>query len=252
MHWLPNQHPLFIFAASLAALSATVWIAGSIPNRFRHEGAQNREDFNVIQGVTLTLLGLIIGFTFSMAIGRYDQRKVLEEAEANAIGTAYVRADILPTEAGDRVRALLKDYLALRVKFYVAGYDGLAQTNAQTSKIQSELWAETVKFTANRTDPVAALLISGMNDVINSRGYTQAAWWNRIPPGAWTLMEFIAFCACALTSFGARGFSMNRKIFFILPVVLSTAFFLIADIDSPREGAIRVIPQNLVDLAQSL
>ena len=91
MHWLPNQHPLFIFAASLAALSATVWIAGSIPNRFRHEGAQNREDFNVIQGVTLTLLGLIIGFTFSMAIGRYDQRKVLEEAEANAIGTAYVR-----------------------------------------------------------------------------------------------------------------------------------------------------------------
>ena len=121
MHWLPNQHPLFIFAASLAALSATVWIAGSIPNRFRHEGAQNREDFNVIQGVTLTLLGLIIGFTFSMAIGRYDQRKVLEEAEANAIGTAYVRADILPTEAGDRVRALLKDYLALRVKFYVAG-----------------------------------------------------------------------------------------------------------------------------------
>jgi hypothetical protein len=77
-----------------------------------------RRDLEIIVGATLTLLGLIIGFSFSMAISRYDQRKIYEEAEANAIGTEYVRADLLPAADANRVRALLKDYLEQRVLFY--------------------------------------------------------------------------------------------------------------------------------------
>jgi hypothetical protein len=70
-----------------------------------------RQDFGIILAASLTLLGLIIGFSFSMAIGRYDQRKNYEEAEANAIGTEYVRADLLPAADAARVRALLRNYL---------------------------------------------------------------------------------------------------------------------------------------------
>ena len=81
-------------------------------------GEDTRRDLDVIVTATLTLLGLIIGFTFSMAITRYDQRKVYEEAEANAIGTEYVRADLLPPADAARVRVLLKDYLGQRILFY--------------------------------------------------------------------------------------------------------------------------------------
>ena len=86
-----------------------------------------------MQGAALTLLSLLIGFTFSMAISRYDQRKTYEEAEANAIGTEYVRLGVLPEADAARVRALLKDYLDQRVLFYTnRDANQLQQVNART------------------------------------------------------------------------------------------------------------------------
>ena len=89
-----------------------------------------------------------------------------------------------------------------------------------------------------------------MNDVLNSQGYTQAAWGNRIPEGAWLLMIIIAMCSCGLTGYGARH--SRAWLLVILPIVLSIAFFFIADIDSPRHGVIRVTPRNLIGLEQTL
>jgi hypothetical protein len=91
-----------------------------------------------------------------------------------------------------------------------------------------------------------------MNDVLNSQGYTQAAWWNRIPVAAWGMMVMIAVFATALVGFGARDAKRESKLLLILPLVVAIAFFLIADIDSPRGGTIRVHPQNLLSLSQSL
>ena len=97
-----------------------------------------------------------------------------------------------------------------------------------------------------------ALAVAGMNDVLNSQGYTQAAWLNRIPVGAWSLMAAIAVCSTILVGVGARDGKAGRGFIVVLPLVLSIAFFLIADIDSPRRGLIRVVPQNLQSLAESL
>jgi hypothetical protein len=136
-----------------------------------------REDFGVIQSATLTLLGLIIGFTFSMAIGRYEQCKNYEEAEANAIGTEYVRADQLPGAAAARVRALLSNYLDQRIFFYkTRNAQQLRQINTTTAQLQCELWSAVQGPTAAQPTPVVALALAGMNDVLNSQGYTQAAW----------------------------------------------------------------------------
>ena len=90
-----------------------------------------------------------------------------------------------------------------------------------------------------------------MNDVLNSQGYTQAAWWNRIPVAAWGLMLAIAICCNILVGYGART-AKSKGLLLILPVIIAISFLLIADIDSPRGGLIRVSPQNLVSLAQSL
>ena len=91
-----------------------------------------------------------------------------------------------------------------------------------------------------------------MNDVLNSQAYTQAAWWNRIPIAAWGLMGAIAIFCNVLVGFSARRAKAGGLMLLILPLVVATAFFLIADIDSPRGGIIRVNPQNLVSLAESL
>jgi hypothetical protein len=213
-----------------------------------------RHDLDVVVAATLTLLGLIIGFSFSMATERYDQRKNCEEAEANAIGTEYVRADLLPVADAARVRGLLVEYLDQRVLFYKThDEDELRHINDATAQLQTELWsAVTAPAEAPKPTPVLALVVSGMNDVLNTQGYTQAAWWNRIPTAAWVMMMLIAISANAMFGYGARRAKAGVIHVVILPLVLSIALFLIADIDSPRRGVIRVNPQNLTSLAQSL
>ena len=129
----PTQYPLLVFAISFVAL----WLSARIGWWFRRRqgslDADLREDFGFILAATLTLLGLIIGFSFSMATSRYDQRKNYEEAEANAIGTEYVRADLLPAADAARVRGLLRNYLDERIRFYMAG-DGRTSADQCTDR----------------------------------------------------------------------------------------------------------------------
>ena len=219
--------------------------------RRRNLEEEEREDFGVVEAAILTLLALLIGFTFSMAVSRYDQRKNYEEAEANAIGTEYVRAQLLPAADAARVRDLLKNYLDQRVLFYTTRDEReLEQINAYTAQLQIDLWSTVRTPAAASPTPVIALAVSGMNDVLNSQGYTQFAWWNRIPVTAWCLMASIAIFVNLLLGYGARR--MGRLFIVVLPFAVSISFFLIADIDSPRRGLIRVQPQNLLSLSQSM
>ena len=100
--------------------------------------------------------------------------------------------------------------------------------------------------------PTIALAVAGMNDVLNSQGYAQATWWNRIPRGAWILMALIAVIANVLFGYGAHNIKSQKILPLVLPFVLSVSFLLIADMESPRGGIIRVNPQNLIGLADSL
>ncbi len=102
----------------MIVLGLSAWFGAGLLRRRRPLEGAALDDFRVVQGAILTLLALIIGFTFSMAIGRYDQRKNLEEAEANAIGTEYVRADLLPAADAAKVRTLLRRYTDERILFY--------------------------------------------------------------------------------------------------------------------------------------
>ncbi|CAE6755568.1 hypothetical protein R69927_06444 [Paraburkholderia domus] len=247
------DYPALVFIVSFVAMWLSARIGASLLRRFRKIDEGARDDFSVIQAATLTLLALIIGFTFSMAVGRYDQRKNYEEEEANAIGTEYVRADLLPAADAATVRGLLKNYLDERVLFYTTGDAGeLARVNAETSRLQNEMWSAVKNAAAAQPTPVAALAVAGMNDVLNTQGYTQAAWWNRIPFAAWTLMVLIAACANVLVGYGARGLKAGAGLLLIVPLIVSLSFMLVADIDSPRGGVIRVKPLNLDALADSI
>jgi len=250
MSSLINFPPL-VFVTSLVVLWLSADLGNLIGRKLRPLKDDAREDFGVVQAATLTLLALLIGFAFSMAVSRYDQRKNYEEEEANAIGTEYVRADLLPATEAAKVRGLLRNYLDQRVLFYsVRDESELGGINASTAQLQTELWSTVQVPALASPSPVVALAVSGMNDVLNSQGYTQFAWWNRIPIAAWGLMGAIAICSNMLVGYGARR--KETFLFLVLPLAVSISFFLIADIDSPRQGLIRVRPQNLISLSQSL
>jgi hypothetical protein len=246
------RYPRIFFLFSLLVL----WLAAQAGTWFRSRRPLKdgeREDFNIVEAATLTLLGLIIGFSFSMATTRYDLRKNYEEAEANAIGTEYVRAGLLPAADAAAVRGQLRKYVELRLMFYrTRDEHDLEQINADTERLQSEMWSAVQAPAVKQPTPVIALAVAGMNDVLNSQGYTQAAWWNRIPGSAWTLMIAIAVCCNLLVGYGAHGAGIKSGLLFILPLVISIAFLLISDIDSPRRGFIHVVPQNLASLQRSL
>ena len=247
-----TTNPFVVFIVSFIVLWLSALLGDLLRKRMRPLAEEERSDFGLALTGTLTLLGLLIGFTFSMAVTRYDQRKNYEEAEANAIGTEYVRADLLPAADAARVRELLRKYIEQRLLFYTARDEPqLVKINADTARLQDDLWAAVRQpAVAQPTAAVVALAVAGMNDVLNSQGYTQAAWWNRIPLAAWVLMVAIAMCCNILMGYGAHR--TERSMFLILPVAVSISFFLISDIDSPRGGAIRVAPQNLEALSQSL
>jgi hypothetical protein len=238
-----------IFVATLIALSGAAYLGDYARRRFIALKGDDRADFGEVLAASLTLLGLLIGFTFSMAVSRYDQRKNYEEAEANAIGTEWARADLLPDAQAAQARGLLRRYLDQRILFYTTSdAKRLARVDAETLGLQDQLWS-VVRAAANaQPTPVTALVLAGMNDVLNAQGYTQSAWWNRIPLAAWSLMAAVAVCCNLLLGFHAR--QSGFLLFLISPLIIAIAFFLISDIDSPRGGVIRVLPHNLSHVAR--
>jgi hypothetical protein len=245
------RQPFFLLIVAFCAL----WAAAHIGLTFRkkHHGLtdEDTQDFTFIVGATLTLLGLIIGFTFSMAVSRYDQRMNFEEQEANAIGTEYLRVDALPPANAAKIRSLLKEYLESRIQYYASrNAEAVADSSAATMRLQNQLWAAAVAPVQAQPTSVTALVLTGMNDVLNAQGYAQAAWWNRIPAAAWILLITISVFCNLLIGYGVR--LKSELLFLILPIVLSISFFLIADIDSPRRGVIHIRAQNLESLAESL
>jgi hypothetical protein len=155
-------------------------------------------DFDTVLTATLTLLALIIGFSFSMAVTRYDQRKNYEAAEANAIGTAYLRADLLPADTAASVRLFLKLYVQQRVNFFNSNGQPHQEVAPDPAKLHDELWSSVVGAAGAQPNAVLALAVSGMNDVFNSQADTMAAWLNRIPTGAWVICCWVIESAAAV------------------------------------------------------
>src|SRR5262245_680059 len=134
------DRPLILAIVCFIVLCVSARI-GSFARKKRSLDEAEIEDLGVITAANLTLLALIIGFAFSMAVTRYDQRKLEEAAEANAIGTEYARAGLLRPPEPMKIRALLKSYLDERILFYTTrDVRQLERIDADTMRLQSELW----------------------------------------------------------------------------------------------------------------
>ena len=247
------RFPLLVLALAFV----TLWLSaklGATLRRRRHPEEVEREDFDVIVAGTMTLLALIIGFSFSMASSRYRSTQEPRGVRGRAQSVRSTSGQTFcPPDDAAKARSLLRNYLDQRISFYETRNDRqLRQIAATTAQLEAALWS-TVRVPAEaQPTPVITTAVTGMNDVLNSKGHTQAAWLNRIPIAAWGLMTAIAICCNLLVGYGAHRGEAKAMLLLVLPLVVSISFALIANIDSPRGGIVRVHPQNLTSLSQSL
>jgi hypothetical protein len=242
----------FYFAICVLVVMMAAAFAGAALRRRRTLGAATEGDVTLLVTSALTILGLILGFSFSMAVSRYDLRKEYEENEANAIGTEYLRVELLPSAKAAALESMLAQYTNERIRFYLASDEReLAQNDSATAALQKAMWHDVNAYAIVHRDPVTAAIATGMNDAINTQGYTQYAWWNRIPAAAWALMLVFGIICSLLFGFKTALDVGAPYRLVVLPLIISVAFMLIADLDSPRHGFIKLLPQNLEATLQS-
>jgi hypothetical protein len=203
-------------------------------------------------GATLGLLAFLLAFTFSLAASRYDTRRQLLLDEANAIGTTYLRAAMLP-EGGRDIQSLLRQYVDIRLEA-VRTHD-LAYNIRRSEDLQARLWARAVPIARRTPDAiVTGLFVQSLNELIDLHAKRlTASVRNRIPLAIWASLYGVTTLSFAVLGYHAGLASMRRSPA-IVPVAVTFAvvIWLIADLDRPQEGALTVNQQALIDVRASM
>jgi len=213
--------------------------------------ASSMGQVNTIQGASLGLLALLLGFTFSLAANKFDHRRELLVSEANAIGTLLLRTDLLPTEQGSQLKGLIGTYVAAKIEAQEAGIDDarLKVTVDRILKLQRDLWTVVSAHAAQNQTPINALLVQALNDVIDLHTARMTAISYRIPDAAFGLLALIACFAFGLIGYGS-GLAETRHILphIIMIALVSAAILLIIDLDRPQRGLFKVDATPLLAL----
>lgn len=216
----------------------------------------HREQSGVLQGALLGLLGLLLGFTFAMAVGRYETRKQLVLDETNAIGTAWLRAGLLSAASRDALRSLLADYVAARIEGAAVMVDSaaFAEQTARSERDQAAMWQTIVIETKTHDTPATALFTSALNDLIDLDAKRQAASRNHVPLTVWVLLLLVSSTVCWTTGYssGLREAGRHGLPMIILPLLFAVVITIVADLDNPRRGLIKVSQQGMLELEKTL
>ena len=248
-----------IAAVLLAVVLAAIEIGFRVGRRSR--GAALDDDskahINATQASTLGILALLLAFTFSLSLQRFDTRSDAMVDEANAIGTAYLRAQMLPAPLRDETQTLLRDYVDVRVE---AGHvsiihdDAWASLMASAGSLQNALWDKARLAAEADPNPVpAGMFVQATNDLIDSFGRRDAALHRHVPEVVLFLLLGTFLITSAIVGFS--GGVIGRRpplVSFAMVVLIVVLVFVILDLDRPIRGLIVVSEKNLLDLQASI
>lgn len=218
----------------------------------KHDGTTAAE------AAVVALLGLLIAFTFSGAGSRFDTRRDLIVQETNAIGTAWLRIDLLPADRQQQVRDLFRKYVDARLDTYRAVPDmkAVAAAMARADALQREIWSSSVAGARETgSTPAYTLLLPALNEMIDITTTRTAATRMHPPLAVYTILAVLALVASVFAGYGMSGRRVVSWIHrFGFAVVITVAVYLIVDFEFPRLGLIRVnsMDQLMVDLRQSM
>jgi hypothetical protein len=220
--------------------------------RHKHWEQEKESPVGGMVGATLGLLAFLLAFTFGLASSRFDTRKEFVLDEANAIGTTYLRAGMLP-EGGQEIRALLREYVDMRLQALRSG--DLKQGIRGSEEIHGRLWAKAEAVAKkNPGSIVVGLFIQSLNEVIDLHAKrVWAAFYNRIPGSIWLALYSVAVLALGSMGYhgGLAGTSRSLAILAVA-FTFSVVMWLIADLDRPHEGSLIVSQQPMIDLRNSM
>jgi hypothetical protein len=220
----------------------------------RAGGGQEEKDtpLGEMVAATLGLLAFLLAFTFGLAASRYDTRRQLLLDEANAIGTTYLRAAMLP-ERRDDIRSLLKQYVDIRLD--AARTHDLPSVLQRSDAVQQQLWSHAVAIAQRSPSSiVTGLFVQSLNELIDLHAKRlTASVRNRIPLAIWISVYGVTILSFVVLGYHA-GMVRTRRSPAVLPVAVTFAvvIWLIADLDRPQEGTLTVSQQALVDLRRSM
>jgi hypothetical protein len=242
---------LYLVTAAIVFLSIEAgWRLGN--HRRQRVGSEKDAPIGAIVGAMLGLLAFLLAFTFGMAASRYDTRKQLVLQEANAIGTTYLRAEMLPEPERSDVRNLLREYAAMRVGGLVSIMT--PEVMAKSSALHDRLWADAVA--AGEKDPgsiLGGLFVQSLNEVIDLHETRVTAGRNRIPDSIWIVLYLVTTLTMIAVGyqFGLTG-ERSWAVTILLALVFAAVMFLIADLDQPQRGLLKVSQQAMIDLVNQI
>lgn len=260
-----NEQEL-LYGYSSIAIAVVLFAAIIVCNEVGYRGGrfvQKNTDEEVkvftgsIQASILGLLALLLGFTFSMSMQRYDNRSMALIDEANAIGTAVLRVQLLPAEFKDDANALFRNYVDLRLEIGqldITKVDARKAYDKKIADVQNALW--TLAVAATNVDPrpvTTGVFVKALNDVIDSQGRRNALLQMQVPEVV-LLLLFIVF----ISSGGMMGFSAGlsgKRIFapiILVSLLITLIVFIIIDLDRPKRGLIQVNQSVMVNLRDAI
>ena len=211
-----------------------------------------------VEGAVFGLLGLLMAFTFSGAASRFDTRRQLIVEETNAIGTAYLRLDLLPESAQPALRESFRQYVDSRLAIYQKAPDlqAVREELARSTQLQRDLWRQTVAACQAAPTPQATmLLLPALNHMIDITTTRTMAVQMHPPMIVFVMLFGLALTSSLLAGYGMAGARSRNWLYMLgFAVTLASAVYVILDLEHPRLGLIRVDPfdQALVDLRESM
>ncbi len=249
-----DHSSILIVAILFVALLASAEVGYRLGRRFvAATDKAVKSQVNAIQGSVLGVLALLLGFTFSLSLQRFDSRSAAVVDEANAIGTAMLRAGLIDEGRREAARQLMRDYLDLRVEAASISLDRVAKRNAVIARSDAtlvSLWNIAWKIAEVDPNPVrSGLFVQALNDVVDAFGLRDAALNRHVPEP----VLFLMFATLALTSglVGyASGITDHRPTLpaHMMMVLIVLLVFIVIDLDRPRRGLIEVSQASLVEL----
>jgi hypothetical protein len=253
-----SAHGIWLLIAFFTAILSGASEAGfRLGRKAESRTAENAgSPLGVVEGGILAVLGLLLGFTMSMAVTRFEVRKQLVLDEANAIETSYLRTRLLPAPDSTEIANLLREYVAVRLQYADVrdDLDRLQATREQAARLQNEFWNRAVAYGQKDPSPVrAGLLLQSLNQVIDLESARWMAFQNHVPSTVIYVNCIVALLATTLVGY-AFGRGGRRQVFSTSMLVLAITIVLavIVDLDQPRQGFIRGSQQPLVDLQHQL
>lgn len=250
-------NPVLISLALLVLMVAAAEVGYLSARRTRPGSAKfEKADITLILGAVMTLLSLMLGFTYSMSQGRYETRRQLIIQEANAIGTAYLRAKTLPEPWNSEIQDLLRQYATLRVEM-AAGKDPTPETvgelDARSKKLQEAMWSRAADLARERPNPIVPIFLQSLNETIDLHGKRLAAFRSHVPISIYIVLIGISVVAIGLLGYysGTRQRrTWNLNLTFAL--LVAAVMWMILDLDNPVRGTIRSSQQSLIDLQRDI